>query len=100
MQFRIIAGPRDLDAQTGVNSLKTLYKSPKLLIQGSEDIQAIHLDDGRQAFLAGNVLGIQTAMSEITPCCYASGNLKGRYKQLVGMEAKCRMIEHAFEIVV
>jgi len=77
MKIRIISGESDLRKNFESDQLKELYRSAKLIIQGSDEVMKIGLDDGRQAFLAGNLVGMRTPNNEIVPCStYHSESLK------------------------
>lgn len=76
MNIRILVSEADVGSHAEVQQLKTLYRSAKIIIQGSEDVKAIALKDGRQAFLAGSLVGMRTSQDEMIPCAYASASLE------------------------
>ncbi len=76
MKLRIVVGDSNIEKSSKKEQLKTLYLSGRLIIQGSDDVTKIALDDGRQAILAGSLVGMRTSDNEITPCTFSSANLK------------------------
>lgn len=76
MKLRILVGESKVWKHAKANKLKTLYKSPKLVIQGSDDITTIQLNDGRQAFIAGNLVGMRTSQGELAPCSFMSASIQ------------------------
>lgn len=87
MKLRIcVAEPKQDKADD--RSLKTLYRSGRLRIEGSADIRTVALDDGRQVFFAGQLVGVRNRQGEIT----VPTSLPDALKSLVGAgpPEKCR----------
>jgi hypothetical protein len=47
------------------SGMKTLYKAGRLLVEGSSDVETLELQDGRKAFLAGELFGLRSRQGEI-----------------------------------
>jgi asparagine synthetase B (glutamine-hydrolysing) len=68
MQIRIVAGEINFDVNEMPLKLEVLYQSQNLIIQGDGDIQVIKLEDDRQAFIAGTIVGFRSQQNEIVSC--------------------------------
>jgi hypothetical protein len=112
MKLRIrVADPKKDKA--GDRSLKTLYRSGRLLVEGTADIRTVELDDGRQVFFAGQLVGVKNGRGELTVPAGLSEALKsllgayppevcrermeGRFLVVVaGPGAQCRIFTDPF----
>jgi hypothetical protein len=76
MKLRIMIPDPSRGIDINSHQLRTLHHSAKLVIQGSDDVMIISLTGGRQAFLAGSLVGIRSQQGEIIPYAHSIEGLK------------------------
>ena len=59
-RIRIIHTTGVCDRADHRGELKNLYEGPKLVIQGDPGVMELALEDGRRAFLTGNIIGVRS----------------------------------------
>ncbi len=99
MKLRIIITDPSRGIDINGHQLRTLHHSAKLVIQGSDDVMITPLTEGRQAFLAGSLVGIRSQQGEIIPSAYGIEGLK----ELIGnhsVEKSRDLLEGRFLLIV
>ena len=67
MKLRILVADPSQPPPPPDGGMKTLYRSGRLLVEASTDVNALELPDGRKVFVAGSLLGLRTRQGEIRP---------------------------------
>jgi hypothetical protein len=99
MKLRIMITDPSRGIDINGHQLRTLHHSAKLVVQGSDDVMITPLTGGRQAFLAGSLVGIRSKQGEIIPSAHGIEGLK----ELIGnhsIEKCCDLLEGRFLLVI